>query len=161
MNEKLTQKEELFCINYINCGNAKEAAMTAGFKDAPEKKCAKLLGNPKISKKIERLFEEKKRKLVYKACIGYERLAFGSISDSIKLLFKENLDCDTLESMDLFNISEIKKPKDGAMEIKFFDRIKALEKLEQSDFCKDGGADPFYYALEKGMAALKEDADKE
>ena len=31
--------------------------------------------------------------------------------------------------MDLFLVSEIKRPKDGSMEIKFFDRLKALEKL--------------------------------
>lgn len=32
--------------------------------------------------------------------------------------------------MDLFSVSEIKRPKDGSMEIKFFDRLKALEHLE-------------------------------
>ena len=31
--------------------------------------------------------------------------------------------------MSLFLVSEIKRPKDGSMEIKFFDRLKALEKL--------------------------------
>ena len=31
--------------------------------------------------------------------------------------------------MDLFLVSEIRRPKDGAMEIKFFDRARALEKL--------------------------------
>ena len=59
--------------------------------------------------------------------LGYERLAFGSTSDAFRLLMSEGeLDVQTL---DLYNVSEIKKPKDGAMEIKFFDRLKALEKL--------------------------------
>ena len=53
--------------------------------------------------------------------------------------------------MDLFNISEIKKPKDGAMEIKFFDRIKALEKLEQIDSNHTNEKMPFYLALEKSV----------
>jgi hypothetical protein len=35
-----------------------------------------------------------------------------------------------MESLELFNVSEIKKPKGGGIEIKFFDRLKALEHLE-------------------------------
>ena len=59
--------------------------------------------------------------------LGYERLAFGSTTDAFRLLMSDTeLDVDRL---DLYNVSEIKKPKDGAMEIKFFDRLKALEYL--------------------------------
>ncbi len=61
--------------------------------------------------------------------LGYERLAFGSTADAFKLLM-DNASPEMLaENMNLFNVAEIKKPKDGAMEIKFFDRIKALEHL--------------------------------
>lgn len=63
-----------------------------------------------------------------RACLGYERLALGKVTDAIKLLYCENLSDDEIEKLDLTNIAEIKKPKDGAMEIKFFDRLKALEK---------------------------------
>ena len=56
--------------------------------------------------------------------------------------------------MDLFNISEIKKPKDGAMEIKFFDRIKALEKLEQIDSNHTNEKMPFYLALENSVDSI-------
>ena len=48
---------------------------------------------------------------------------------AISLLFMENPSVDKLKTMDLFSVAEIKRPKDGAMEIKFFDRLKALEKL--------------------------------
>lgn len=61
--------------------------------------------------------------------LGYERLAFGSTADAFRLLMDSNDTEQAVESMDLFNVSEVKKPKDGAMEIKFFDRIKALEHL--------------------------------
>lgn len=65
------------------------------------------------------------------ASIGYQRLAFGNTSDAVSLLYtKEPQEAD-FGAMDLFMISEIKKPKDGSVEIKFFDRLKALEKLEQ------------------------------
>ncbi|MBQ5565969.1 MAG: hypothetical protein IIT42_03890, partial [Clostridia bacterium] len=69
-------------------------------------------------------FNCKKRPL-----IGYERLAFGSTADAFRLLMADNFENILVENLDLFNVAEIKKPKDGAMEIKFFDRIKALEHL--------------------------------
>lgn len=64
--------------------------------------------------------------------LGYERLAFGSTADAFRLLIGDGYG-GNIECMNLFNVAEIKKPKDGAMEIKFFDRIKALEHLEQPE----------------------------
>ncbi len=61
--------------------------------------------------------------------IGYERLAFGSTSDAFRLVMADSFDGISVERLDLYNVSEVKKPKDGAIEIKFFDRIKALEHL--------------------------------
>ena len=90
----------------------------------------------------------------YKAYVGYERLAFGSVADAIKLLYMDKLDKIELDVMDLFCISEIRRPKDGAMEIKFFDRLRALEKLEQSDGAQKTDINPFYYAVEKGLKNL-------
>lgn len=89
---------------------------------------------------------------------GFKRLAFGDIQDAVKLLFEteENI-LSSLPSLDLFNISEIKRQKGGGMEIKFFDRIKALEKLREIT-----GADErqtalsFYDALEKSAGRISE-----
>ena len=50
---------------------------------------------------------------------------------------------------DLFNVSEIRRPKDGAMEIKFFDRIRALEKLEAAVDDSETRLADFYSALMK------------
>ena len=156
-NEReLNKKELMFCHYYIDTGNAKEAAMLAGYKSFPDKKGASLLLEKRILEKIENMYIEKRKNLMYKAVSGYERLAFGSISDSIKLLFSENLRFEDLNKMDLFNISEIKKPKDGAMEIKFFDRLRALEKLEQIDIegAKENGS--FYFALENSVKKIND-----
>lgn len=57
--------------------------------------------------------------LQFRALLGYERLAFGSIADCVQLLYMDKPTLQDLEGMDLFMISEIKRPKDGAMEIKF------------------------------------------
>ena len=44
------------------------------------------------------------------------------------------------------------------MEIKFFDRFKALERLSQLEQSSDAAAfSPFYQALKKGAEALKKD----
>lgn len=151
---RLTKKERNFCYYYINTGNVKEASMLSGLQSNSEQDSISLLSDEAIKEEIQNLYEDKKKNLLYKACIGYERLAFGNITDAVKLIYSDKLDDKTLEEMDLFNISEIKKPKDGAMEIKFFDRIKALEKLEQVDVGQRNDINPFYYALEKGIESL-------
>ncbi len=156
-NEKkaLSHKELTFCHQYIQTGNPTEAARISGYKGNLERKGTELVSNPQIHKAIESMFKEKKKNLTYKATTGYERLAFGSISDCIKLLFSETLTPKDLDQMDLFNISEIKKPKEGAMEIKFFDRLRALEKLEQIETEQKNDKEPFFAALEKGIQKLK------
>ena len=58
---------------------------------------------------------------------GYQQLAFGSIADAIKLLFMEEPAPRALGKMNFINVAEIRRMKEGAMEIKFFDRLKALE----------------------------------
>ena len=75
------------------------------------------------------LSELRGRLLSAMSVIGYQRLAFGSAADAASLLFEENPSREALGKMDLFLVSEIRRPKDGAMEIKFFDRARALEKL--------------------------------
>ncbi|MDR0920475.1 MAG: terminase small subunit [Oscillospiraceae bacterium] len=61
---------------------------------------------------------------------GLIRLAQGKINDVVKLAFCDDLPpLDELKKMDLYNVSEIKKVKNGGVEIKLFDRQKALEKL--------------------------------
>ena len=82
---------------------------------------------------------------------GLRRLAFGEIKDAVTLLFAdENEIMEKLPDLDLFCVSEIKRPKGGGMEIKFFDRIKALERLRDTEH--DAPVQPlsFYKALEEG-----------
>ena len=83
---------------------------------------------------------------------GLRRLAFGEIHDAVLLLFADESEIlEKLGELDLFNISEIKRPKGGGMEIKFFDRIRALEKLKDSK--NETPAQPlgFYRALEESV----------
>lgn len=149
-----SKREMYFCYHYVNTGNLREAAALAGYKKEPEKKGIQILSKTRVKNEIDRLYEEKKKNLLYKASLGYERLAFGSVADAVRLLYLDKVEKVNLESMDLFNISEIRRPKDGAMEMKFFSRIEALEKLQQSDIIPRNEANPIYYAMEQGIKAL-------
>ena len=84
---------------------------------------------------------------------GYRRIAFGDVSDPIRLLFCEEITPRMLKGMDLFSISEIKRLKDGGMEIKFFDRIQALQCMQELG--GESSVSGFYQALEEGAKALK------
>lgn len=158
-SKTISEREIEFCYHYVNTGNIKESAIKVGYTVNPEKSGMKLLSRERVGKELERLYCEKRKNLLYRAYVGYERLAFGSIADAVKLLYIENLDLDMLDKMDLFNIAEVRRPKDGAMEIKFFDRLRALEKLEQANAFAKSDAVPFYRALENGVKAFdKNDA---
>lgn len=76
---------------------------------------------------------QRRKKLTKKEVIdGYRRLAFGDIQSAVRLLFESDEEVlSHLGQYELFNVSEIKKQKGGGMEIKLFDRLKALEKLSE------------------------------
>lgn len=81
---------------------------------------------------------------------GLLDIALGSVSDAVSLLFMaEEEALQKLPKMKLMNVSEIKRPKGGGTEIKFFDRLKALERLTQNNEGATDGSLSFYEALEK------------
>ena len=107
------------------------SARLSGYRLNSRAKGIKLLARDDIQNEISRLVKSKEKLARTLASVGYQRLAFGNTSDAVSLIFSEDPGEADIGSMDLFMISEIKKPKDGSIEIKFFDRLKALEKLEQ------------------------------
>lgn len=127
----LKNREKEFCACFAETGDVKLSARLSGYRLNSRAKGIKLLSRDDIQSEINRLVKEKEKLAKTMAFIGYQRLAFGNTSDAVSLLYtKEPQEAD-FGAMDLFMISEIKKPKDGSVEIKFFDRLKALEKLEQ------------------------------
>lgn len=88
---------------------------------------------------------------------GLLDLAVGSVSDAMLLLYLDDEEIiNRLPKLKLSNISEIKRPKGGGMEIKFFDRIKAFEKLQELTTTKSNEGLSFYQALEKSVQNLGE-----
>lgn len=89
---------------------------------------------------------------------GLLELAFGNISDAVSLLYLSDEEAlENLPKLNLFNISEIKRPKGGGMEIKFFDRIKACEKLREHTESRSDEGLSFYQALEKSAESFNGD----
>ena len=153
----LTSREALFCRLYASCRNAREAAFKAGYSVCPEITARKLLSQSKIVKEVKRI-ENEAYASSEEVRAGLRRIAFSSSADAVKLLLADNYDDIDVEALDLFNIAEIKRPKSGGIEIKLFDRIKALEKLgDISDNAENSSAKPFYAALEKSAASLEGD----
>lgn len=91
---------------------------------------------------------------------GLLDIALGSVSDAISLLFMtEEEIIERLPKLKLINVSEIKRPKGGGMEIKFFDRIKALERLGTDKISDSDSSLSFYEALEKSANDSRDKSD--
>lgn len=86
---------------------------------------------------------------------GFRKLAFADVRDPVRLLFCDEIKPSLLKKLDLSSIAEIKRPKGGGMEIKFYDKLRALEcmsRLYQDSNDNDCG---IYEALERGSEALR------
>lgn len=159
MAKKLTEKELLFCAYYADGGDARGCAARAGFSVMPQRSAAKLLAREDIRAEISRL--EKEKRAVDSVERGLLCLAFGSVADAMKLMMCENsMTAEEIERLDLFNVSEIKRPKGGGLEIKFFDRIKALERLEKLGGGEENTQSSFIKALSDGAKMLSGDENE-
>ncbi len=156
----LTPRELRFCACYADSGDSVHSALSAGYSH-PEESSAALLIREDINQEIARIYSARSRNCRQRARAGYERLAFGNITDAVRLMFETELSGVALESYDLFNVAEIKRPREGAMEIRFFDRIKALEKLEASDEGAEKNVSEFYRALKDSVEASSDRMEEE
>ncbi|MGI6270625.1 MAG: terminase small subunit [Candidatus Howiella sp.] len=152
--KRLTEKERLFCECYADGGSAREAAARAGYVMA-QRAGLRLLREKRVQREIAALREARTAR---SAAEGFRRIAFGSCCDAVRLVLGEEFSSEGLEQLDLFNIAEIKKPKDGSLEIKFFDRIKALENLArmEAERTDPGASVTFYRALEESASVFDE-----
>lgn len=87
---------------------------------------------------------------------GLERIAFGGVNDAVRLLFSTEPDPEELRRLDLYSVAEIRRLKDGGVEMKFYDRMKALECLRQMEE-NGAGRSPLYRALMECARAQKEE----
>ena len=88
---------------------------------------------------------------------GIRRLAFGDIRDAVRLLYTTSDDIEILDSLDLYTVSELKRGKDGQLEMKFYDRLKALQYLMEAENGRGHEESrPLYEALKESALLLSE-----
>ncbi len=122
-----------FALFFSRTKNAAEAAIAAGISPLRAKlEGARLLFDRRCRRQLEAA-DKLRDKERCEVRAGLERLACGRVNDAAALVFAEEITPHMLAESDLFNVSEIKRVKGGGVEIKFFDRQKALEKLEELD----------------------------
>jgi len=149
----LTEKEKLFC-KYISLGfTPREAAAKSGYL-LSERAAMKLLERKDIKSAIKRLSSPPPSK--GEVVAGLRRLAFGSIADVIRLIRSESEADMNIDELDLSMVTELKFPKSGGVEVKFCDRLKALQllgEISEDESDSDGG---FFEALDRSAASVAE-----
>ena len=154
LKKELSDKEKRFCKYIADSLTPREAAARCGYL-FPEKSGQKLLSKRDIKEYISKI--ETKKANISEVENGLRRIIFGQITDSIKLTKLEELSPVDIETLDLFSVSELKFNKNGTVDLKFFDKIKALEKLyeisEKSSSCAESG---FFEALRKSSEDIWE-----
>ena len=142
--EPISPKEENFCRFFVASREPRASAARAGYSVHPER--------------TAKLENERDAKLA-EVTEGYRRLAFGSVADAVKLILSDELpDGSEIEKLDLTMVSDIKCPKSGGIEVKFFDRLKALDRLcELSNAASAGENSDFLSALDRSARALRGD----
>ncbi len=154
MATEIKPKERLFCRLVADGYSPQDAASRAEMSDS-RRTADKLMQRTDIRECIRNFSKED---ALCTAQAGYRRLAFGSIADAVRLCLGRCADED-IEKLDLFCVQELKCTEKG-VEVKFFDRIKALERLSELSSTNSDSAIPFYRALEQSAIALKENDDE-
>lgn len=184
---KLTEKEEIFILEYLRDFNATRAAMAAGYS----KKTAYVIGwenlrKPKIQAKIVEHKEAVTAELglsVQRVIAEYLKMAFADTSDYVEfgqteepvlneygpVLDKEGAQLTrTVDFVHFKNsyevdgtlISEVKQGRDG-VSIKFYDKLKALKELEKYLGYMDEETKLRVKKLQLEVAAISKDVESE
>ena len=129
MSEKKSISIKDFARLFARTRNPRESAIGAGENpDSAALKGEEMLSRKIVRQEVSRIEKENPENLS-SVRAGLSRLAFGSVNEAAALVFEEEPAREEILRADLFNVSEIKKVKGGGVEMKFFDRQKALEKL--------------------------------
>lgn len=81
-----------------------------------------------------------------------ETLAGSKVNDAVRLAFLSEEDMGCIRDLDLSPITELKRNSNGTVELKFIDRLSALQWLLEQAGDEDPKAVKIYEALERGAA---------
>lgn len=158
MTGNLTKKQRKFLCHFAKSGNLGEAAAACGIPpDSAYEEGIRILRHPLALSFVTDAALTMKR-FGDGVEDGLNRLIDGRINDAVILARNgEELSDDEVRRLDLYNVSEMKFGK-GVCEIKFADRLKAIEKLNEirSGRATDSVAQSFFDAIGK---AAEENSD--
>jgi len=130
----MTDREVAFCEYYINDYNMKMAAIKAGYKVTTLKNIYKIV---RSKQRVINYIAWLKIRLYDKACVSaldifnsYAKLAFYDVTDYFEKDEKGNVVIKDFDKIDGQVIQEIRQTPNGGFIVKFPDRLKAFEKLE-------------------------------
>ena len=133
-----------FCQAYLRTMDPVRAAEEAGLQDG----CA-LLRDRDVRAKLERLREDWNAQILREDAIRrLTELAFGRANDAAAMALAGPGGTADTEGLDLSAVSEL-KVTDKGIEVKFIDRVRALEALCSLLGSGGSGAAEFFQALEE------------
>ena len=149
----MKKREKDFCRLTAVYADVLRAAREAGYKK-PEQALSKLITRGDIAAEIRRMSENSRSVYRDAAAGGLYRLACGAPGDAITLALCDSVPLSRLKELELSAVQEIKRTDKG-VEIKFCDRIKALDKLaELEDRGASKGAGSLIDAITRSAQAL-------
>ena len=150
------ERRERFCLYYALGTPLLEAVERAGWLEDPACQAVLLLTDQRIRQKIEMLRDcLPARSPLQLARAGLERLALENP--------KLDLDGDGAPQpeMDLFHVAQIGRGKTGGVELRFFDRLRALELLAGLEDRAAPQTSALLDALSRSAGALEEDVEQD
>lgn len=139
------REQDLFCRMYLRTMDLQRAAEAAGRTDG-----FSLLKRKGVRRRLETMRQAAAEQILREDAVRrLTELAFGRANDAVKLAaaLKAGGEAE-IEKLELSSVGELKLTDKG-VEIKFIDRVRALETL--CELLGDGGADSasaFFRALE-------------
>ena len=151
----LSVRERRFCAQYLQLRDEAEAARRAGYAESTaQRRGMELLLRPDIREELSRQEANGAEPLRRKALAGLRRLAFGGSGALLQMVQGEEGVELRLGELDPFRVSELKVRRGGDVEVKFYDRQRALEKLWELEEEETGGGNALYEALERSAREL-------
>lgn len=149
MKEPLTcARQREFCRAYLRTLDPQRAAAAIGEEDGFE-----VLQNRTVRTRLERMRAAAGAQILREDAVRrLAELAFGRANDACLLALTPEEGRPNLTSLDLSAVSEL-KVTDKGVEIKFLDRIRALEALATLLNGSGEGAEDFFRALEDSAEA--------
>ena len=134
----LTHKQWVFAQEFIIDYNGKQAAIRSGYAlKSAEVSASRLISSAKVQLAIAQAqhFKAKVAEITVERVLEeMRRLAFAQTTDMVTLKggWVHIADTDSLSVEQKAAISQIKQAKDGSVEVKFYDKQKALDSLAKA-----------------------------